>query len=183
MSSSKDSNKDSSKDRLSRVVRFAQAEADQALWQAIEKTLSEHPQSNFSELCKQALSQYLVSQSAASAAPIAPVADTAALQRQVVTLQKQIRSLQLQVAKLEGAIGMQQTLALSNLEQQLLQLEQRMTQQTNQFIDRFSQLETQLESTHTPGSLEDNSSSPAVTAAPVELDPLLSRLVPLLEDF
>lgn len=165
--------KDASKDKFSRVVKFAQAEADQSLWQAVEQTLSEQSQGSFSELCKQALQQYLAAQSVSSAAPAAEIS---ALQRQVVALQKQIRALQLQIAKLEGAIGMQQTLSLGALEQQLLQLEQRIAQQTHQFTDRLSQLESQM----------DGVSPTPVTSEPierVEMDPLLSRLVPLLEDF
>lgn len=168
--------KDASKDKLSRVVKFAPVEADQVLWQAVEKTLSEQSQSSFSELCKQALYQYLVAQSATVAVPAAEVST---LQRQVVALQKQIRALQLQVAKLEGAIGMQQTLSLSAIEKQLHLLEQRMTQQTDQLTDRLSQLESQAEGTSPAPAV----SEPVGSVEPVELDPLLSRLVPLLEDF
>lgn len=171
--------KDAGKDKFSRVVRFAQAEADQTLWQTIEKELNEQSQSSFSDLCKQALHQYLADPPAA--APTAPSAEISTLQRQVIALQKQIKALQLQVSKLEGAIGMQQTLALGTLEQQIMQLEQRITQQSHQFTDRLSQIESQTISQ--TASQTDGTSSAAAEPVEIEMDPLLTRLVPLLEDF
>jgi hypothetical protein len=52
-------------------------------------------------------------------------------------------------------------------------LEDRLTQQTAQLVDRVSQME--LHGVAPP--------SPDPDPPPADLDPLLSRLVPLLEDF
>jgi Arc/MetJ-type ribon-helix-helix transcriptional regulator len=162
------SSKDVSKDKFSQVVKFAQTESDQALKQAIEQALGAGKYHSFSELCKQALQQLLL------ASP-APTVDVTMLQNQVGTLQKQMRSLQMQLARLEGAVGMQQKLSLGTLEQQFAQLEERLMQQTTQLSDRLDQLESHVPSQNTPAEPEE--------APPRDLDPLLTRLAPLLEDF
>jgi hypothetical protein len=178
----KENSKESSKYK-SRVVKFAQTEADQTLWQALELALSQQPQSSFSDLCKRALHQYLVVQSQetgsdpSASIPSVSGTEVSALQRQVLTLQKQIRALQLQITKLEGAIGMQRSLSLSSLEQQLVQLEQQMMHQTHQMSDRIRQLESQNH------SQQNGESSAPEPEEPIALDPVLTRLVPLLEDF
>lgn len=163
------SGKDVSKDKLSRVVRFTQTETDQVLGQAIEQALDAGNYANFSELCKQALQQLLL----APASPPVALSDLTKLQKQVTALQQRMRSLQVQLARLEGAMGMQQTLSLGTLEQRFAQLEERLMQKTAQLSDRVSQME--LHGVASPASEPD--------LPPADLDPLLSRLVPLLEDF
>jgi Arc/MetJ-type ribon-helix-helix transcriptional regulator len=163
------SGKDLNKDKLSQVVKFAPTDSDQALKQAIERAIDAGEYSNFSELCKRALRQLLSTQAAPTPA------DVTLLQNQVSTLQKQLRSMQIQLAHLEGALGMQQRLSLGTLEQQFTQLEERLTQQTAQLSDRLYQIETHLPSRTAPTEPEE--------APAHEFDPLLTRLVPLLEDF
>jgi Arc/MetJ-type ribon-helix-helix transcriptional regulator len=163
------SGKEINKDKFSQVVKFAPTESDQALKQAIERTLETGEYSNFSELCKQALRQLVSTQTPSVRS------DVTLLQSQVSSLQKQMRSLQMQLARLEGALGMQQRLSLGSLEHQMSQLEERLMQQTAQLSDRLEQMESRLASHNLPTEPEE---------VPVhEFDPLLTRLVPLLEDF
>ncbi|NJO41408.1 MAG: hypothetical protein HC769_13665 [Cyanobacteria bacterium CRU_2_1] len=151
------------KERSSWVVRFAPTEADQILRQAIDKALQDKSYESFSDLCKQALRQLFFP----SEAPQLNVEFASALHHAELTaLQQQIVALQIQIAKLEGSAGVQQACYVGRLEQRIGDLG-----------DRLDRLESKLDS-HPPTAL------PEPAPPPVEaIDPLLSRLAPLLEDF
>ncbi|GAB4226742.1 MAG: hypothetical protein Kow00121_55100 [Elainellaceae cyanobacterium] len=179
--------KDPAKDRLSRVVKFAQTEADQQLWQAIEKAIEQKTYGSFSDLCKHALQQLLFAEAAPSSPQPHPApkpsnpepSNPEPPSPELLQLRQQMQALQLQVARLSGAIGMKQTLSLSKLEQQSARLEQQMHEQIGQLIDRLNDLETRLLAQ--PVSVTPLEPTPLEPSA--EPDPLLARLGPLLEDF
>jgi chromosome segregation ATPase len=162
------------KDKSSRTVKFAATEADQALLQAVEQTL-EAKSLSFSDLCKQSLQHWL----------------NPAGQQSDVPLQQQILDLQMQVARLEGKEEARQRYALRRLEQQMRELSDRLEslerkefleQQVRQLTDRLARLEIPggaiaLPNPPLPEPL------PLEPSHPQEVDPLLNRLGPLLEDF
>jgi TolA-binding protein len=82
----------------------------------------------------------------------------------VMNLQQQLNALQIQVAKLEGAAHLWQSCPIGRLEQHLTEV-----------THRVEQLEA--------GAVSSSSAQPDPVAAPEAIDPLLSRLAPLLEDF
>lgn len=135
------------KDKSSRVVRFAQTEADLELLRAIDSALESQSYSSFSDLCKQALHDFLLSPK--------PTSDAGA------TLHQQLIALQLQVARLEGAAQAWQSCPIGRLEQQLTQLG-----------DRLEQLELKAESQTVSASEPE---SPATEPDPLlmRLGPLL----------
>ena len=172
------------KDKANRTVKFAPTEADQLLLEAIDQKLIEQS-IGFSDLCKQALQQFLQSSD-----PEAPSSG----------LQQQILDLQLQVARIEGKEEARQRYALRRLEQQVRELNDRLAslerkeyleQQVRHLTDRLMRLETPENGTENraeTGAIA--ASSPDSEAADDEafepeaaIDPLLDRLAPLLEDF
>ncbi|NJR65618.1 MAG: hypothetical protein HC772_10340 [Leptolyngbyaceae cyanobacterium CRU_2_3] len=157
------------KDKSSRMVKFTTA-TDQTLLQAVDQAL-EAQSLSFSDLCKQALQQWL----AADRLPTPP-------------LQQQILDLQMQVARLEGKEEARQRYALKRLEQQMRELSDRLEslerkefleQQVRQLTDRLARLETSEETM----ALPSKPPMPTPPARVEEIDPLLNRLAPLLEDF
>ncbi len=171
------------KDKANRMVKFAATEADQLLLEAIDQKLIEQS-IGFSDLCKQALQQFLQSPD-----PEAPP----------IGLQQQILDLQLQVARIEGKEEARQRYALRRLEQQVRELNDRLAslerkeyleQQVRHLTDRLMRLETQENGTENRIEASSIAALPDAEAADDEafvaeaaIDPLLDRLAPLLEDF
>ena len=171
------------KDKANRMVKFVATEADQLLLEAIDQKLIEQS-IGFSDLCKQALQQFLRSPDP-EATPIG--------------LQQQILDLQLQVARIEGKEEARQRYALRRLEQQVRELNDRLAslerkeyleQQVRHLTDRLMRLETQENGTE--NQIETGTIAPLPDAeaaddeafeAAAAIDPLLDRLAPLLEDF
>ncbi|HEY9639665.1 MAG TPA: hypothetical protein V6C57_04235 [Coleofasciculaceae cyanobacterium] len=163
------------KEKSSRMVKFAATESDQALLQAVDQAL-ESQSLSFSDLCKQALQQWL---NLAEPLPAPP-------------LQQQILDLQMQVARLEGKEEARQRYALRRLEQQMRELSDRLEslerkefleQQVRHLTDRLARLETPEAAELSPEPLP-KAQAPRVEQPKVEeIDPLLNRLAPLLEDF
>ena len=162
------------KDKSSRMVKFSATEADQTLLQAVQ--VLETESLSFSDLCKQALKHWLNSAE--------PSAD------QPVPLQQQILDLQMQVARLEGKEEARQRYALRRLEQQMRELSDRLESlerkeflehQVRQLTDRLARLETHEEVLN-PEPLRVENIKVEETQME-EIDPLLNRLAPLLEDF
>jgi metal-responsive CopG/Arc/MetJ family transcriptional regulator len=154
------------KDKVGQVVRFTASEADQTLLQAVEQAMKGGEYESFSSLCKQALRKFLLERQ-----DVSPPTPDPELRSQMATLQRQI-------ARLEGAIGMQRTMSLRALEQQVSQIEQQVVQQMAQVVDRLDTLESRINLQ--PVELASPDASPP---PPPEPDPLLDRLAPLLEDF
>lgn len=193
------SRKQDSRERSNRMVKFASTEADQFLLQLVEQALEERSVS-FSDLCKQALQRFLRSSELPQSVPLAqPSAVHSAINSgvnlEVNALHNQMDALRLQIAKLEGAFGMYQTVSLGQVEQKVGQIEQQMTTQLAHVLDRLARLE-QLDANLTltpdietskldPIDFTKTEPSPEELQEvdPLEVDPLLTRLAPLLEDF
>jgi hypothetical protein len=163
------------KDKVGQIVRFTHSEADQALLQAVSMALKDGAYDSFSALCKQALRSFLIPEDSSNASTAASASTQLASVDRVAALQQQITTMQIQMARLEGAIAMQKAMSLKALEQQMLQMEQQMVQQVAQLGDRLEQLESNIGADFP----EHLGSEPE----PPPIDPLLDRLVPLLEDF
>ena len=73
---------------IRRIVRFVQTETDQALLQAVEKSLENQFHGNFSALCKQALRHFLLPD------PNSQVISPIAMQEQIVELQERVARLE-----------------------------------------------------------------------------------------
>jgi hypothetical protein len=146
----------SSKEKFSKVVRFAPTEADQALLNVIEQTLAAKSYRSFSDLCKQALRQFL------------QPPETTQLTLLFTALQQQVTDLQIQMATLKQEVEVRDGCPIGAIEQRLAHLS-----------DRLDQLEPKTDTTEPlDASLSASSPSPDTAA-----DPLLSRLAPLLEEF
>ncbi len=167
------------------VIDFAQAEADQALLRAANQAM-EAQSLSFSDLCKRSLKLFLNSPE---------VLNPPELPQSVATLQQQVLDLQMQMARLEGKEEARQRYALRKLEQQMRELGDRLDtlerkefleQQVRQLTDRLARLEIPeaiaVDASHLPRS-EPSPTVAEVKQAPQEIDPLLDRLGPLLEDF
>ena len=110
------------------------------------------------------------------------------------TLQQQVLDLQMQMARLGGKEEARQRYALRKLEQQMRELGDRLDtlerkefleQQVRQLTDRLARLEIP-EAIAVDAGYSRSEPSPTVSEirqTPQEIDPLLDRLGPLLEDF
>ncbi|HEY9658231.1 MAG TPA: hypothetical protein V6C65_07250 [Allocoleopsis sp.] len=175
------------------AVEFTQTQADRMLLEAIETALTSGTYGSFSELCKQALQQLLLSTQGSVAEGQSSL--------QVIALQQQVMDLQRQVGKLEGVMSMQRLMSLQQLEQkleqQMMQLDQRIAHHTTDLNQRIDRLESIGDTTRMTGgmatlpqsytdlssNLSADLSSELPFPEPDPIDPLLNRLVPLLEDF
>jgi len=177
----KSSPEKSSPEKLDYSVKFAQAEADRDLVQAIHQAM-ETQSLSFSDLCKRSLQLFL---------------NPLELPQSVAAVQQQVVDLQMQMARLEGKEEARQRYALRKLEQQMRELGDRLAmlerkefleQQVRHLTDRLARLEI-------PGAIapdaahlsylppESSQAAPKVEQVLQEIDPLLDRLGPLLEDF
>jgi len=143
------------------VVNFSNSESDRALLSQIEETLAQHKAIDFSDLCKEALQQLLAPEASYSPSRSdvreideeGEVAASPLLQE----IQQQVNLLEAKIAALPGIKRFEY------LESLVISLERK--------VDGLSQGETGGRSTPKPQGTN------------LELDPLLSRLSNLLEDF
>jgi|GEM_PF-2193356 Arc/MetJ-type ribon-helix-helix transcriptional regulator len=146
-----------------RSVWFSASDADQLLLQTIDHLLEAGDYSSFSELCKQSLRAWLL--------PDEPQSDSTLvlLQQQMVALQLQVNQLTQQLALSPAPVSPE---PIAALEAQVIALMERVAD---------------LEQCAAQANFSERSQEPAQTLTPVmpvrEADPLLDRLVTLLEDF
>ncbi|MGC9524608.1 MAG: hypothetical protein ACP5D7_03625 [Limnospira sp.] len=190
--------------KLTQSVTFTEDAADQTLLEAIEQELSLTKYQTFSNLCKQALWQFL---SVSGSAPTAPASGGAApetsghdrpflpppnLQR----VEEGLSKLQTQLAELDRRVqAPAQGTSTEQLEKQLLQLAQQLAQfQTaitqkldaaTDAIARESHTSPQPAPTQQNGepSPANRPTPPPEPPAEEETDPLLKRLSSLVDDF
>jgi len=160
-------------------VAFTEDAADQTLLAAIEKELAFTKYQTFSNLCKQALWQFLsVSESASS---------TQSFQR----LEQRIAELVAKFAEFEHNVSAEELSRLEGLEHQLSQLSAQLDQLQGSVNSKFAQVSfAQVSKVVEPGPIEsesvaeDNLVSDAEVAPRRDSDPLLERLSSLLpQDF
>ncbi|MEG4964482.1 MULTISPECIES: hypothetical protein [unclassified Microcoleus] len=167
------------KNKANFSVAFTEDAADQTLLAAIEKELAFTKYQTFSNLCKQALWQFLsVSESASS---------TQSFQR----LEQRIAELVVKFAEFEHNVSAEELSRLEGLEHHLSQLSAQLDQLQGSVNSKFAQVSfAQVSKVVEPGSIEsesmadDNVVSDAEVAPARNSDPLLERLSSLLpQDF
>ncbi|MEG4231843.1 hypothetical protein QUA40_06985 [Microcoleus sp. Pol11C3] len=167
------------KNKANFSVAFTEDAADQTLLAAIEKELAFTKYQTFSNLCKQALWQFLsVSESASS---------TQSFQR----LEQRIAELVVKFAEFEHNVSAEELSRLEGLEHHLSQLSAQLDQLQGSVNSKFAQVSfAQVSKVVEPGPIEsesvadDNLVSDAEVAPPRNSDPLLERLSSLLpQDF
>lgn len=186
-------------------VFFTEEAADKQLLAAIEKELSAQKYQTFSNLCKQALWQFLYVSSSSELAQ--PASNLQRLEHKIYEqLTQQFSELEKKLASGQPNQLNSQANQLNKLEDSLNKLTQQLTQmqlnfdaQLRETLETFKKelpkieaaIKTQTESTIKPAwEAEFISSEPekikndSFVEEPVtEQDPLLQRLSPLLEDF
>ncbi|MEG4988386.1 hypothetical protein QUB08_21780 [Microcoleus sp. BR0-C5] len=167
------------KNKANFSVAFTEDAADQTLLAAIEKELAFTKYQTFSNLCKQALWQFLsVSESASS---------TQSFQR----LEQRIAELVAKFAEFEHNVSAEELSRLEGLEHHLSQLSAQLDQLQGSVNSKFAQVSfAQVSKVVEPGPIEsesvadDNVVPDAEVAPPRNSDPLLERLSSLLpQDF
>ncbi|MEG5065040.1 hypothetical protein QUB33_15595 [Microcoleus sp. B3-A4] len=167
------------KNKANFSVAFTEDAADQTLLAAIEKELAFTKYQTFSNLCKQALWQFLsVSESASS---------TQSFQR----LEQRIAELVVKFAEFEHNVSAEELSRLEGLEHHLTQLSAQLDQLQGSVNSKFAQVSfAQVSKVVEPGPIEsesvadDNVVPDAEVAPPRNSDPLLERLSSLLpQDF
>ncbi|MEG4326736.1 hypothetical protein [Microcoleus sp. herbarium5] len=167
------------KNKANFSVAFTEDAADQTLLAAIEKELAFTKYQTFSNLCKQALWQFLsVSESASS---------TQSFQR----LEQRIAELVVKFAEFEHNVSAEELSRLEGLEHHLSQLSAQLDQLQGSVNSKFAQVSfAQVSKVVEPDAIEsesvadDNVVSDAEVAPPRNSDPLLERLSSLLpQDF
>jgi uncharacterized coiled-coil protein SlyX len=140
-------------------VTFKRTKADQALLKAVMQQLADEPGLTFSDLCKQALQRWLVA------------TETSAAVLVLMELQQQVADLQHQVTTLEQQVLHHDTGAIARLDARL-----------DDLTDRLAHL-----SPGVTAEAQDPLPEEAIAVEPTppepDLDPLLSRLGGLLEEF
>jgi len=167
------------KNKANFSVAFTEDAADQTLLAAIEKELAFTKYQTFSNLCKQALWQFLsVSESASS---------TQSFQR----LEQRIAELVAKFAEFEHNVSAEELSRLEGLEHHLSQLSAQLDQLQGSVNSKFAQVSfAQVSKVVEPDPIEsesvadDNLVSDAEVAPRRDSDPLLERLSSLLpQDF
>jgi hypothetical protein len=167
------------KNKANFSVAFTEDAADQTLLAAIEKELAFTKYQTFSNLCKQALWQFLsVSESASS---------TQSFQR----LEQRIAELVTKFAEFEHNVSAEELSRLEGLEHHLSQLSAQLDQLQGSVNSKFAQVSfAQVSKVVEPDPIEpesvadDNLVSDAEVAPRRDSDPLLERLSSLLpQDF
>lgn len=163
------------KNKTTFAVTFTEEPADSALRTAVERELDQTKYQTFSNLCKQALWQFL---SVSETTPLDPP-DLLAPK-----LEQQLSELQLNLAQFEQRLSSQQSKGLGELESLLLQLTKQM--------DNLSNLVNQREISPVVATQSDPVTKPeGTTELPAnvssqpseEVDPILSRLGKLMDTF
>lgn len=165
---------------ISTSVTFTEDAADQTLLAAIEKELTGQQYQTFSNLCKQALWQFLsVSESAG------PTPSFQRLEQRIVELQQKFADFEKQISAAEKSGLEEFGRHLSQLNEQMGLLQETVNLK---FAQAVMVVEPEAVSPKAlvpvivdPGAEE--SEVELATAPPKELDPVLSRLSGLLEDF
>jgi hypothetical protein len=156
--------------KIRKSLEFNQGVADLSLLEVVESELEKQPHKTFSDLCKEALWQYLCVPES-----VRPSSTTAQFEQEVAELQRQ-------VSDFEQRFFAKESNRLDAMERQLNQL----TQQLAQLALIVNQQPTPMPPTQlTPvSSAQLEPTAEAMTPTPPqEVDPLLSRLSQVLDDF
>ncbi|MEB3885606.1 hypothetical protein [Lyngbya sp. CCY1209] len=186
--------------KLTQSVTFTEDAADQALLEAIEKELSLTKYQTFSNLCKQALWQFLsVSGSAPGATTPAATASEAPGDRpfppppNLRRIEEGLSKLQTQLAELDRRVQTPtQSHSTEPLEKQVLQLAQQLAQFQTAIAQKLDVATDAIAQASQMSPPTRHNGEPPPDAAPApppeppaeeETDPLLKRLSSLVDDF
>ncbi|MBS0017711.1 MAG: hypothetical protein KFF72_15425 [Arthrospira sp. SH-MAG29] len=191
--------------KLTQSVTFTEDAADQTLLEAIEKELSLTKYQTFSNLCKQALWQFLLSSPTTqtpvinndyrpeitSERPLNPPANLKPIEEGLLSLQRQLGALerQLQAQKPENKTQQLES-QVNQLTQQLAQFQATIASKLDATNEAIAQIPSKLPQITSPAAPQQPSRSnapppppPEPTPNPQEADPLLQRLSSLVDDF
>ncbi|QJB25004.1 hypothetical protein [Limnospira fusiformis] len=190
--------------KLTQSVTFTEDAADQTLLEAIEKELSLTKYQTFSNLCKQALWQFLLSSPTTqtpvvnndyrseitSERPVNPPPNLKPIEEGLLSLQRQLGVLerQLQAQKTENQTQQLES-QVNQLTQQLAQFQSAIASKLDATNEAIAQIPSQLpQITSPPPPPEPPRSTapsppPPEPVHPQEADPLLQRLSSLVDDF
>ncbi|VXD20533.1 conserved hypothetical protein [Planktothrix serta PCC 8927] len=174
-------------------VTFSEDPADQTLFDAIEKELSQAKYQTFSNLCKQALWQFLLlSRSESTTPPPAnPTPNSPQVLPNLQRVEERLFEIQNKLTDLEKKVLTEEGTQTERLDVQLHQLTEQMTQLQTSINQKLTQIAIGLETVQSqpvPMIVTDSKPFPAdpepvSKEAMEEADPLLKRLGSLLDDF
>lgn len=171
--------------KVVKSVTFDPGVADESLLALVESHLEKDPDKSFSDLCKEALWQALCvpesvrpTQKATQALPplpsqISPPPTSGG--------EPQIADLHRQITDLEGRYYSREASRLDAVENQLIQLSQQVAQLAIMVTQGVTVQVAPTQALPVVGEVYQSSSPPP--AAPVEVDPVISRLSLLVDDF
>jgi TolA-binding protein len=157
--------------KVVKSVTFNPEIADESLLAQVESYLESQPEKTFSDLCKEALWQALCVPESVRPAP-----NTASQ-----PMEQQIGELQRQIAGLEERFFAKESNRLQTMESQILQLSQQVAQLAI-IVNQATSMQPTTSSLPT-AQVVDNSASTTDPTPPEEVDPVISRLSNLLDDF
>ncbi|CAD0220735.1 hypothetical protein [Planktothrix agardhii] len=177
-------------------VTFTEDAADQTLLDAIEQELSQAKYQTFSNLCKQALWQFLLLSKSEPTPPPPPSETPNPNPPQVLPilpnlqpLEERLFEIKNKLTDLEKKVLADDGTKIEKLETQFHQLTQQVTQLQTSINQKLTEIATGLETVKSQPVIIMESKPPQPEPEPVsqeamaEVDPLLKRLGSLLDDF
>lgn len=156
--------------KVVKSVTFNPEIVDESLLAQVESYLEEQPEKSFSDLCKEALWQALCVPES-----VRPSPNTAAH-----SMEQKVDELQRQIAGLEERFFAKESDRLQVMESQILQL----SQQVAQLAIMLNQAASTQPETSSVATVEViNEPPPGPDTIPQEVDPVISPLSSLVEDF
>jgi hypothetical protein len=152
--------------KIARSVTFDSEIPDATLLAVIEEELEKQPHKTFSELCKEALWQFL--RVPESVRPNQKPPQAEAMEQLLIDLKRQLTGV-------EQRFFTKESRRLEEMEQKLNEL----SQQMSQLSDRLNQISYSQPSTLVIPEPEELAPPPP----PVEVDPVIARLGAFLDDF
>lgn len=153
---------------IKKSVTFDRDVADESLLAVVEAELAKQPHKSFSDLCKEALWQSLCVPES-----VRPKPTTTAVDNQSIDVQRQLADFEQRFFAKESSRLEAMERQLNQLSTQLAQLTATVAQQGNS--EPPPQLKSEPET--------ETETETAAPPAPQEIDPALSRLSSLLDDF
>ena len=155
--------------KVVKSVTFNSGVADESLLDLVERYLEAQPHKTFSDLCKETLWQALAVPD--SVRPGNKMAAPPGVEQQIAVLQSQL-------ADLEERFFAKESNRLDMLERQLMQLNQQVAQLAIMF-NQGTIVQPQTQSVQTREVLNTTKSA----TPPQEVDPVISRISQLVDDF
>ncbi|MEA5572154.1 plasmid segregation centromere-binding protein ParR [Calothrix sp. UHCC 0171] len=162
-------------------ITFNPGVADESLLALIESHLEKNPNQSFSDLCKDALWQALCVPESVRPTPKTNVNSVPVNTVTNSSGEPRIADLHRQVADLEERFYTKESNRLDAVERQLMQLSQQVAQLAIMVTQGVSIQVLPNQSLPVSGVATNNMSAP--TSPPQEVDPVISRLSQLVDDF